>query len=99
MTTMMTTLIASAGCNSLPLPLTKLVRAGKVELQNQAPSCIEALEQHPVRQRDFFPAHSARQLQSRHSSCDGLRGPAQPASRLIVFDTTADPEISVSPQE
>ena len=95
----MTTLIAAAGRNIPALLLTKVGRAGKAELQNQAPSCIEALEQRLVRQRDFFPAHSARQLQSRHSSFDGLRGTAQPASRLIFFDTTADPETSVSPQE
>jgi hypothetical protein len=33
--------------------LAKLDRAGKAELQNQTPSFIEALEQRPVRQRDF----------------------------------------------
>ena len=95
----MTALIAAAGCNIAALLLTKLGRAGKAELQNQAPACVKALEQCLVRQRDFFPALCARQLQSRHSSCDGLRGPAQPASRLIFFGTTVDPETSVSPQE
>ena len=95
----MTALIAAAGRNIPALLLTKLGRAGKAELQNQAPACVKALEQRLVRQRDFFPAHSARQLQSRHSSCDGLRGPAQPASRLIFFGTTAPPETSVTPQE
>jgi len=68
----MTALIAAAGCNIAALLLTKLGRAGKAELQNQAPACVEALEQRLVRQRYFFPAHSARQLQSRHSSFGGL---------------------------
>jgi hypothetical protein len=45
----MTSLIASAERNIPPLLLTKLGRASKVELQNQAPSCIEALEQRLVR--------------------------------------------------
>ena len=61
----MTALIASAaGRNIAALLLTKLGRVGKAELQNQAPSCIEAPEQRLVRQRDFFPALCARQLQS-----------------------------------
>jgi hypothetical protein len=84
----MTALIAAAGCNIAALLLTKLGRAGKAELHNQAPACVKALEQRLVRQRDFFPAHSARQLQSRNSSCDGLSGPTQPASRLIFFGTS-----------
>ena len=45
----MTALIAAAGRNIPALLLTKLGRAGKAELQNQAPSCIEALEQRLVR--------------------------------------------------
>jgi hypothetical protein len=52
----MTALIAAAGRNIAALLLTKLGRVGKAELQNQAPSCIEAPEQRLVRQRDFFPA-------------------------------------------
>jgi hypothetical protein len=67
----MTALIAAAGRN-IPVLLTKLGRAGKAELQNQTPACVKALEQRLVRQRAFVPAHSARQLQSRHSSFGGL---------------------------
>jgi hypothetical protein len=40
----MTALIAAAGRNIPALLLTKLGRAGKAELQNQAPFCIKALE-------------------------------------------------------
>jgi hypothetical protein len=60
----MTALIAAAGRNIPALLLTKLGRAGKAELQNQAPSCTKALEQRLVRQRGFFPVLSARQLHS-----------------------------------
>ena len=72
----MTALIAAAGRNIPALLLTKLGRAGKAELQNQAPACVEALEQRLVRQRYFFPTHRQRAAaaigQSRHSSFGGL---------------------------
>ena len=95
----MTALIAAAGCNIAALLLTKLGRAGKAELQNQAPACVEALEQRLVRQRYFFPPTARGSCNRNIRASAAYSGPTQPASRLIFFGTTARPETSVSPQD